>query len=257
MGEFRFKKFTVVNEKSAMKVNTDGVLLGALMTLSADDRILLDVGTGTGTVSLMAAQRLDGTGAAGRAVIHAIDIDTPSAEEAGLNFSRSPWPHCLKAWNMSLQECRKSIDAGGEGGFPQGPGDLVFSNPPYFDSTLRSPDLRRREARHSGSLSYRDLLEFSAMWLGPEGRCSVILPADTETDLCRHARMCGLFLFRIVRIRTVPSKPPRRIVAEFSRHRVTSVAEESLTIQDRGRHTEQYTGLTYPFYLDAGSADRV
>lgn len=266
MGEFRFKRFTVTNERSAMKVNTDGVLLGALMTIRAEDRHLLDVGTGTGTIALMAAQRLHdlmenqsgghGEATAQEPVIHAIDIDEPSASEAALNFSRSPWPDILSAENISLEDFERRMEQHADesafsSGSPSAKGliDLVFSNPPYFDSTLRSPDLRRREARHSESLSYRELLEFSSRWLCPAGRCAVVLPSETETDLCRYARMCGLFPFRIVRIRTVPTKSPRRIVVEFSRCRVPEIQEEMLTIQNEGQYTGQYTGLTSEFYI--------
>lgn len=248
MGEFRFKRFSVLNEKSAMKVNTDGVLLGALIALSPSAKSFLDIGTGTGTIALMVAQRMsDMTGAslAGVTAFHirAIDIDRPSAEEAAINFSRSPWAGHLSAENISLD----SLAAGLEEGTVF---DHIFSNPPYFESELRSPDMRRREARHSESLSYKDIMEFSSRRLSPSGRCSVVLPSDVETDLCRYARMCGLFPFRVVRIRTVPGKPPRRIVAEFSRMRPDNVEHTLLTIQEEGRYTSQYTGLTSPFYVN-------
>lgn len=257
MGEFRFKRFTVKNERSAMKVNTDGVLLGALMTLDRTDRNLLDVGTGTGTIALMAAQRLSDMPDAGTSFrIGAIDIDGPSAFEAAENFARSPWSSMLAADNLSLSafsermevSCREMREKDGNAGDPAA-FDLVFSNPPYFESELKSPDSRRREARHSESMSYRDILHFSARWLSPCGRCSMILPSETETDLCRYARMCGLFPFRIVRIRTVPAKPPRRAVVEFSRTRCGEIAEELVTIQEQGRYTERYTDLMSPFYL--------
>lgn len=249
MGEFKFKKFSVVNEKSAMKVNTDGVLLGALMTLRPEDRRLLDIGTGTGTVALMAAQRLaDVPGLC----IHAIDIDEPSASEAALNFARSPWAGSLTARHISLEDYAARHEDARLKGNPapcDGVFDLVFSNPPYFDGELRSPESRRREARHSESMSYRDILEFSSARLDRWGRCSLILPAETETELCRYARMCGLFPFRIVRIRTVPSRQPRRIVAEFSRERPACIDESCLTIQEEGRYTREYTDLTSPFYI--------
>lgn len=266
MGEFRFKKFSVVNERSAMKVNTDGVLLGALMTLDILDRLLLDAGTGTGTVALMAAQRLSemrhgpdsgSSGAPDAFTIRAIDIDTPSSEEAALNFSRSPWSGVLSAENISLADLSAEFAAGAcAASAPDSRTrefpcmfDHIFSNPPYFESELRSPDLRRREARHSESMSYREILEFASARLSMHGRCSLILPSETETDLCRHARMYGLFPFRIVRIRTVPGKPPRRIMAEFSRTRSREVCESLLTIQEQGRYTDQYTDLVSPFYL--------
>lgn len=266
MGEFRFRRFSVVNERSAMKVNTDGVLLGALMTVSGSDRYALDLGTGTGTIALMAAQRhSDISGVSGESEcgckIVAIDIDTPSAEEAEANFRRSPWSDALRAVNLSITDYASLPVSEEEGGFAAGdfmqslefraPAcfDHIFSNPPYFESELKSPDLRRREARHCESMSYREIVDFAARRLSRSGRLSLILPSDVETELVRYARMCSLFLSRIVRVKTVAAKPPRRIVAEFSRDRVLCPVEEELVMQEKGRYTDEYIGLTSEFYL--------
>lgn len=248
MGVFRFKKFDVVNERSAMKVNTDGVLLGAAMTLYPTDRRLLDIGTGTGTIALMAAQRLSWgiPGQAGNDVmVDAIDIDEPSATEAGQNFLLSPWPDILRAHN-------KSLDAFAEELSPDAGFDLIFSNPPYFEDSLTAPDCRKSAARHtSDSLSYRDIFEFAENRLTDNGRVSIVLPADQEAALCRYARMCGLHLFRILRIRTVERKAPSRIIAEFSRQRVNCPEDEILTIMKEGKYTQEYLSLTHDFYLFA------
>ena len=154
MSEFRFKQFSVRNTDSALKVGTDAVLLGSLMTVHPGERRLLDIGTGTGVVALMAAQRLagstiDATAAqrlAGSTIsatvdvgvaypeIIGIEIDGPSAEEARLNFEGSPWAGMLEARHCSLQDFRSP-----------GEFDLTFSNPPYLDESLRNPD--RRESR--------------------------------------------------------------------------------------------------------------
>ena len=250
MSVFRFKQFDVVNEDSAMKVNTDGVLLGAAMTVRPEDRSFLDVGTGTGTIALMTAQRIGGLlsedGADRNAScirIDAIDIDAPSATEAAINFRRSPWSVMLNAANMSLDEYADSA--------PDASFDLIFSNPPYFESSLPAPRERRNAARHTSALSYRVLLDFAAARLSAHGRISMVLPADQEAGLCRHARMCGLHIFRIMRIRTVPRKMPSRIIAEFSRSRCLQPVEELLTIQDEGKYTEEYLSLTRDFYLFA------
>jgi tRNA1Val (adenine37-N6)-methyltransferase len=246
---FRFKQFDVVNESSAMKVNTDGVLLGAAMTVRPEDRFFLDVGTGTGTIALMAAQRImgllsaDGFTDTSDLRIDAIDIDRPSAAEAEANFRRSPWSVMLNAANMSLDEYADSA--------PDASFNLIFSNPPYFESSLPAPQERRNAARHTSALSYRELLDFAAARLSAHGRISMVLPADQEAGLCRHARMCGLHLFHIMRIRTVPRKMPSRIIAEFSRSRCLQPVEELLTIQDEGKYTEEYLSLTRDFYLFA------
>ena len=247
MGVFRFKRFEVVNERSAMKVNTDGVLLGAAMTIKPSDRRLLDIGTGTGTIALMAAQRfLDFARNDSRDfVINAIDIDAISAEEAAINFSNSPWAEHLQAHRASLDEYAASL--GEDETF-----DLIFSNPPYFDDSLNAPELRRNNARHTSTgLSYREILDFAAGSLSDHGRVAMVLPSDVEAPLCRHARMNGLHLFRILRIRTVERKQPSRIIAEFSRTRCESPEDEILTIQKEGRYSHEYLALTHGFYLFA------
>lgn len=267
MGIFRFKRFAVKNERSAMKVNTDGVLLGAAMTVSGTDRYLLDIGTGTGTIALIAAQRLSDLLVCGcsssadvpRPQFHidAIDIDKDSASEAAENFAVSPWRENLFAKNVSLSGLETAL---GESGAEVvcrecGPGkeyDLIFSNPPYFESALKAPDERRCAARHAETLSYRDIMEFSAAHLKEDGRLSVILPAETETELLRYAAFCGLFPFRIVRVKSTPFKEPYRIIAEFSRKAGRGGAEEELlVIQDGGRYTREYCEVTHEFLLNS------
>ena len=259
MSVFRFKYFNVVNERSAMKVNTDGVLLGAAMTILPADRRLLDIGTGTGTIALMAAQRAlgipgqawademrsgdDEMRAGGDVLIDAIDVDEPSASEAAANFCESPWAEHLRAHNLSLQDFADSEPC---------KYDLIFSNPPYFEDSCIAPDERKSTARHTSvGLSYRDIFEFASERLAENGRVSLVLPADQEAALCRHARMCGLHLFRIVRIRTVERKAPIRIITEFSRQRCQTPADEMLTIMNEGRYTQEYLSLTKDFYLFA------
>ena len=240
MGTFRFKKFEVVNERSAMKVNTDGVLLGAAMTIREGDRFLLDIGTGTGTIALMAAQRVNEP-----IHIDAIDIDEPSASEAAMNFQNSPWSESLHAHNMSLDDFAQSLP-------DDRTYDLIFSNPPYFEDSLTAPDERKSTARHtSDGLSYRDIFEFAKTRLTESGRVALVLPADQEAALCRYARMCGLHLFRILRVRSVPRKAPTRMIVEFSWQRCDNVSEELLTIQKEGQYTEEYLSLTHEFYLFA------
>ena len=265
MSVFRFKKFNVVNERSAMKVNTDGVLLGAVMTIRPSDRRLLDIGTGTGTIALMAAQRVMGIpdqvgddgvkigddgvkvedDVPGGVVIDAIDIDEPSATEAAANFGNSPWAAALKAHLASLEDFAVGMHS--QTGY-----DLIFSNPPYFDNALQAPEERRNAARHTSTgLSYREILDFASAHLTEQGRVALVLPADTERELTRHARMCGLHLYKITRIRTVPRKSPTRIIAEFSRQRTDSPEDIILTIQNEGQYTQEYLSLTKEFYLFA------
>ena len=249
MSVFHFKRFDVVNECSAMKVNTDGVLLGALMTIMPTDQRLLDIGTGTGAIALMAAQRLTDMVSSPSFQadrpdfqIDAIDIDEPSASEAAANFAHSPWSYSLTAHHVSLDSFADSAQVY----------DLIFSNPPYFEDSLAAPDQRKSTARHtSDGLSYRDIFEFASSRLSERGRVALVLPAEQETALCRYGRMCGLHLNKITHIRTVPRKTPSRIVAEFSRHRTEIPADIVLTIQNEGQYTQEYLSLMKDFYLFA------
>ena len=257
MSEFRFKQFSVRNTDSALKVGTDAVLLGSLMSITGEERRLLDIGTGTGVVALMAAQRLagstiDATAAqrlAGSTIsatvdvgvaypeIIGIEIDGPSAEEARLNFEGSPWAGMLEARHCSLQDFRSP-----------GEFDLIFSNPPYFDESLRNPDARESRARHTESLSYREVLAFAGEKLAPGGLVAMILPAESETAVRRCAAGFDLNLSRIVRIRTTQRKPPRRVVVEFSRLR-GQIREEELTMQNQDGFTEEYRRIAGAFLL--------
>lgn len=251
MSIFRFKRFEVVNERSSMKVNTDGVLLGAAVTILPTDRHILDVGTGTGTIALMLAQRLlelKLTEDIKDFQITGIDIDRASTEEAALNFAHSPWSGHLQAIHTPLQTL--GTDA---------LWDLIVSNPPYYDSSLQNPDSRKNMARHiagrdednlpDSPLSFRTLAEFAKRHPDKGGRLAMILPADQEREVTRYAAACGLHLSRILRIRTTPDKPYKRMIVEFITEPVT-VCEQSLTLQDKeGKRTQEYISLTEDFYL--------
>ena len=228
---FRFRRFEVRNRDSALKVGTDAVLLGAAMTILPSDRSALDIGTGTGVIALMAAQRSETCNIIG------IDIDPASAEEASFNFSASPWKERLTSVCVPLSGFRTGQKF-----------DLIFSNPPYYDSSLKNPDPREAAARHSDSLSFRDILSFAAGRLSPEGRLSLILPSEGLRDLRRCAASFGLHPFRLLYIKTTAAKQPRRVVAEFSTA-AAEVEEQCLTLSEAGEKTGEYRLLTQDFYL--------
>ena len=247
MSEFRFKRFTIDNTASALKVGTDSVLLGSLMSITGEERRLLDIGTGTGVVAIMAAQRLADSRQAYTSQsphITAIEIDGPSAAEAQRNFGGCPWAGMLEAQHCALQDFRSGAQY-----------DLIFSNPPYFDESLRNPDPRESRARHTESLSYREVLAFAREHLAPQGRVCLILPAESETAVRRCAAGFDLDFARVVRIRTTSRKPARRIVVEFTRSPLTGSAhrtapiEQELTIQDGGAFTEEYRRIAGAFLL--------
>ena len=237
-----------------MKVNTDGVLLGAAMTLKPQDSRLLDIGTGTGTIALMVAQRLVDLR---NSDIHidAIDIDEPSASEAKVNFEQSPWADVLCAHNLSLDQFEsflKTLPPQSSAQESECKYDLIFSNPPYFEDSLTAPDERKSTARHtSDGLSYRDIFDFAKLHLTEGGRVALVLPADQEAAICRYARMSEMHLFRVLRVRTVPRKNPSRVIIEFSTQRPQEVEDTILTIQNEGQYTQEYLSLTKDFYLFA------
>lgn len=232
-GIFRFKRFSLRNERSAMKVNTDACLLGAAMTLLPDDRTLLDVGTGTGVIALMAAQRLSPHPFS----ITAIDIDKDSSEEASGNFASSPWSRSLTSLNVPLEAFR-----------PDGPFDLIFSNPPYFENSLKNPSARDAAARHSDSLSWRDILDFASRTCSQ--RVSLVLPSSEEIPLRREAAAIGYTLFRIIRISSKPGKPCRRIIAEFTLSPCTVPDESNLCLLDEsGKNSPGYASLLADFLI--------
>lgn len=251
MSVFRFKRFEIINQESAMKVNTDGVLLGASVELAVPDAEgkvvqVLDVGTGTGTIALMVGQRLDDLHCTFQ--IEGIDIDPASAAEASANFSNSPWSGQISAELIDLSDLGTELARARENGASARKFDLIVSNPPYFDSSLRNPELRKNNARHTDCLSYKELLEFSRDNLSAGGRLAMILPSDVENALLRYGRMCSLFPERIIRIRTTPKKAASRIIVQFTGER-KDLREEWLTIQDQGQYTGEYTRLVHEFYL--------
>lgn len=248
---FRFKRFSVRNERSAMKVNTDGVLLGAVVPVCSADCRVLDIGTGTGVIALMLAQRLTAdTEQVSRMRplrILGIDIDPDAAAEAADNFASSEWAESLTSEEISLESLEVRLAGAASGTF-----DIIVSNPPYYDSSLTNPDGKKAVARHTdlpqGSLSYRDVMEFAARHLSETGRLSVVLPSDQEFAALRYARMCGLHLSHLLRVRTVERKQPKRFIATF----VTAPCEclpHMLTIMEKGKYTDEYISLVKDFYL--------
>ncbi len=266
---FRFKQFTVWHDRCAMKVGTDGVLLGAWAGqglrgkippsgpetsktspgTSSDagpeafPRTILDIGTGSGLVALMLAQRFPG------AQVTGIDIDEAAIAQARENFAGSPWPDRLRAVRQSLQEfCRSTVTGTAGGSFPRF--DLIVSNPPFYDTTLTSPDPLRTAARHTGGLTHEELLLLSAGLLSDTGVFSLIVPSESEKSILRLADRSRLHLHRLTRVYSKPSSRPRRILASFGRQQLPQPLEDSLTLTDTdGTRSPEHIRLTQDFYL--------
>lgn len=233
---FRFKQFSVRHELSAMKVGVDAVLLGAWAD-TRDVHYVLDVGTGCGVIALAIAQR------APEAMIHAIDIDLPSIQEAGENFKASPWHARLKAENIAYSALFDH---------PQAKYDLIVSNPPFFDSGVDPQTDSRMRARHIGALSPFVIVETAGKLLTPHGRVALITPAEMEERLCRCADESGLQLLRSVRVKGTPSAQPKRLLSEFGLKGGNEAKEtaEILTIQTSPEvYTDDYIALTQEYYI--------
>ncbi|MEG1511605.1 MAG: methyltransferase [Bacteroidales bacterium] len=276
--EFKFKKFTVQQAHSAMRVNTDGVLLGAwmrlpqvLVDLSQDKTArMLDVGTGTGVIALMAAQRVSQI-QNGRitVIINALEIDLESYKEAVKNFANSPWGSgtgsiTLKAEYHSLQQYALVI---APTLLANNKYDLIFSNPPYFIDSLKSPVEAKSNARHTTTLSQSEIIRYSTMLLKEEGTLAIVLPADEgEQFLCKInfllAAACNnkldfnpvLVPVRLCKVRTTANKMPKRYLIEFKLtvaiNPLPVCVEEELIIMENGNYTLQYKELTCNFYLN-------
>jgi len=229
---FNFKEFTVFQEKSAFKVGTDGVLLGAVSDVQ-DKNQILDIGTGTGLIALMAAQRCDG-------LITAIEPDEESFAEASHNVARSKWNNRIKVVNTDLQSY-----------FPdEGKFDLIISNPPFFSNSLKNPDHRKSLTRHNDSLSSNDLLNGVSRLLDKGGIFQVILPYAEGNIFISEAPQHGLYCNKILKIKPLPTSEIRRLILTFSAEKVKA-KESFLTIERGPRHefTEEYKSLTKDFYL--------
>lgn len=224
---FRFKRFSVKNSNAAMKVGTDGVLLGAWTDLAEAGRVL-DVGTGTGLVALMMAQRSPD------ALFTAIEIDLPAVEEARFNVEMSPWRDRIEVVAADF------LDYAPEDSF-----DLIVSNPPFFATEVKSPCRERALARHGDSLTVGALIRHSATMLAPAGRLCFISPADRIDDVMMEAALAGLNLSRQVLVYTKPTAvKPVRVLWELSK------APSVLQSSELRLNTQLYRDLVDEYYLN-------
>lgn len=228
---FSFKKFTIYHNRCAMKVGTDGVLLGAWTNISHSQHIL-DIGTGTGLIALMLAQRCE------YANVTAIDIDEKAIEQATENILSSPWNHRVQATLQDIRTYNPIIKF-----------DTIVSNPPFFINSLKGPDNQRNMARHTETLGCDILLEKVAEILDPNGCFSIIIPAEQTTILIQKALLHHLYPSRHTAVITRPGLAPKRALIEFQKQQKKCHKDE-LTIEiDRHVYSEDYINLTKDFYL--------
>lgn len=246
---FQFQQFYVSHDKCAMKVGTDGVLLGALAT---GGKNILDIGTGTGLCALMMAQRFSD------ADITAIDIDNDACEQATENVADSPFSERIKVLHTSL----KDYASDSEGHY-----DAIISNPPYFEEALHCPDKSRNDARHTSSLPFSELISCSKQLLTDDGTLTLILPTTALSRIESECAYANMFIVRKIYIRTTEKKAPKRIVL-FIRKHSAPVESETQTLMVKGQMSKVkgqcsivqrspwYEDLTRSFYLSHTPSDK-
>lgn len=232
---FQFKQFTVWHDKCAMKVGTDAVLLGAWADIT-NSKSILDVGTGTGIIALMLAQR-------GMGVIDAIDIDADACAQAKENVMASPFSDRI---NVIHAACTEYTASGNE----RKVYDLIVSNPPYFVNSLKCPDSKRSTARHTDSLPLSELIGNTCPLLSPNGRIALILPYKQKEEVKSLAQKNMLFVSRQTDVIPVRGAQPKRLLIELSHIESEETIHDTLTLEERERQrTPEYITLTRDFYL--------
>jgi tRNA1Val (adenine37-N6)-methyltransferase len=233
---FRFKQFTVHQQHSAMKVTTDACLFGALLSnfQPSEGIRMLDIGTGTGLLSLMAAQKNPG------AHITAIEINKEAAEEAARNFAQSPF-----AANIQL-EVANILDY-----YPSAPFHYIFSNPPFYEHQLKSADPGKNLAHHASALTMQELLKWIKQWLHPLGTASLLIPHYREEELSNRISQLDMEVPVVHRVRQTPEHPYfRSIICIEKKKQTLQQREVELTIKDsNNQYSEAFTHLLSPFYL--------
>jgi tRNA1Val (adenine37-N6)-methyltransferase len=229
---FRFKHFSIDHAKSSMKVGTDGVLLGAWADVE-DARNILDVGTGSGVIALMLAQRTSED-----VLIDGVDIDPADVDQAIENISNSPWADRVRVSLSALQEWQPSLQY-----------DVIVSNPPFFINSYAPPDKKREQSRHTATLSHLDILKAAQRLLSTGGRLSVILPTVEGIEFMKQAELIGFGCSRLFSFRPRKNKPVERWLIELTIGRPDITKGEIIMYEEGNEWTDGYKNLTRDFYL--------
>ncbi len=232
---FQFKQFSIHQDRCAMKVGTDGVLLGSWTPISNNPFSVLDIGAGTGLIALMLAQRSHAE------QIDALEIDDNAFEQCVENFENSPWSDRLYCYHAGLDEF---IDE------PEDEYDLIVSNPPFYREDYKTENESRDLARFQDALPFEDLIEAASVLLSENGIFSVIIPFKEEAKFIALAKECNLFPFKITRVKGSPNSETKRSLLAFSFAQNETVNTDELIIETaRHQYTEDYIALTKDFYL--------
>jgi len=231
---FIFKKFSINQGNCAMKVGTDAVLLGAWTSIEHCPKNILDIGSGTGIIALMLAQRSLAE------IIDAIEIDGDAYEQCVENFENSPWSDRLFCYHASLLEFTEEIDS---------KYDLIVSNPPFYSTDYKTDNLKRDLARFSDALPFKQLVESASKLLSKPGIFAVIIPFKEEEKFVDLASKAHLFPKRILHVKGNPNTEIKRSLIEFSFDQNDLKIEELIIETSRHQYTEAYINLTKDFYL--------
>lgn len=234
---FRFKEFTIAQDQCAMKVGTDGVLLGAWADISGNPFSVLDIGAGTGLIALMLAQRSNAE------LIDALEIDGPAHGQCVENFENSPWNDRLFCYHASLQEFAEEIEDSY---------DLIVSNPPFYTENVSSGNKQRDLARATQALSFTDLLDAVAVLLSETGSFHVILPFKEELEFREMAAARRLYPYRMTRVAGTEEKKNdmKRSLLSFAFGAQDLKSDELVIEKERHQYTDRYIELTRDFYLN-------
>ena len=233
---FRFKRFNIEQDRTAMKIGTDGVLLGAWTSIEHDPVSILDIGTGTGVIALILAQRTSAE------LIDALEIDEDAYEQAVENFENSDWGDRLFCYHAAFDEFVEEMQK-------EEKYDLIVSNPPFYSADYSSGDVKRDRARFAQALPFEELLEGVSLLLSKKGKFNVIIPHSEEEKFLDMAADFKLFTQRISRVKGTPDSDIKRSLLELS-FLDTSPEEDELIIEiARHQYTPQYIELVKDFYL--------
>ena len=232
---FTFKKFIIQQDRCAMKIGTDGVLLGAWTPIENNPFSILDIGAGTGVVALMLAQRSHAE------QIDALEIDEEAYEQAVANFENSPWSDRLFCFHAGLDEFVEE---------PEDEYDLIVSNPPFYSEDYKTECEQRDLARFQDAMPFEDLIEAAALLLSENGMFSVIIPFKEEENFVALAKECELYPMKITRVKGTPTTEIKRALLAFSRNEMAEFPIDELVIETaRHIYTPEYVELTKEFYL--------
>lgn len=231
---FQFKQFTVKQDRCAMKIGTDGVLLGAWASLEANPQTILDIGAGTGVMALQLAQRSHAE------TIDAVEIDDNAFEQCADNFESSPWGDRLFCYHASIQEFASEVEDTYQ---------LIISNPPFYSEDYKSDNIARDKARFTDALPFQHLIVCVSHLLEDAGVFAVIVPKKEEENFISLAAESELFPHRICNVKGTPTSEVKRSMIEFSRNQITPSSEELIIENSRHDYTEAYKNLVKDFYL--------